>query len=74
MVKIFYRDLSPTIRIAAKAEAIRPWVFEFSQFLVDVMKVNTSARASSAPSPTIRDAICCASWACAKSRGAAVGG
>jgi L-lactate dehydrogenase complex protein LldE len=40
MVKIFYRDLlADDPELLAKADAIRPWVFEFSQFLVDVMKV-----------------------------------
>ncbi|HLX36844.1 MAG TPA: (Fe-S)-binding protein [Candidatus Binataceae bacterium] len=40
MIKIFYRDLlADDPELLAKAEAIRPWVFEFSQFLVDVMKV-----------------------------------
>ena len=40
MVKIFYRDLlADEPELLAKADAIRPWVFEFSQFLVDVMKV-----------------------------------
>ena len=40
MAKIFYSDLlvgEPTL--AAKADAIRPWLFEFSQFLVDVLHV-----------------------------------
>jgi L-lactate dehydrogenase complex protein LldE len=40
MVKIFYRDLlADDPELLAKADAIRPWVFEFSQFLVDVLKV-----------------------------------
>jgi len=40
MIKIFYRDLlADDPELLAKADAIRPWVFEFSQFLVDVMKV-----------------------------------
>ena len=40
MVKIFYADLlADDPALAAKAAAIRPWVFEFSQFLVNVMKV-----------------------------------
>ncbi len=40
MIKIFYRDLlANDPALAARAEAIRPWVFEFSQFLVNVMKV-----------------------------------
>jgi L-lactate dehydrogenase complex protein LldE len=40
MVKVFYRDLfvdEPDL--AARAAAIRPWVFELSQFLVNVLKV-----------------------------------
>ena len=40
MVKIFYRDLlADDPELLAKADAIRPWVFEFSQFLADVLKV-----------------------------------
>jgi L-lactate dehydrogenase complex protein LldE len=40
MIKIFYRDLlADEPELLAKADAIRPWVFEFSQFLVDVLKV-----------------------------------
>jgi L-lactate dehydrogenase complex protein LldE len=40
MIKIFYGDLlADDPELLAKAEAIRPWVFEFSQFLVDVLKV-----------------------------------
>jgi L-lactate dehydrogenase complex protein LldE len=40
MVKIFYSDLlAGEPELLAKAAAIRPWVFEFSQFLVDVLKV-----------------------------------
>lgn len=40
MVKIFYRDLlADDPELLAKADAIRPWVFEFSQFLVNVLKV-----------------------------------
>jgi L-lactate dehydrogenase complex protein LldE len=40
MVKIFCRDLlADDPELLAKADAIRPWVFEFSQFLVDVLKV-----------------------------------
>src|ERR1700730_7349705 len=40
MIKIFYRDLlAEDPELLAKADAIRPWVFEFSQFLVDVLKV-----------------------------------
>jgi L-lactate dehydrogenase complex protein LldE len=34
MLKIFYGD-----SLAAKAMAIRPWVFELSQFIVNVLKV-----------------------------------
>jgi L-lactate dehydrogenase complex protein LldE len=40
MAKIFYSDLlaeEPALR--EKAAAIRPWLFEFSQFLVNVLKV-----------------------------------
>jgi L-lactate dehydrogenase complex protein LldE len=40
MIKIFYGDLlagDPVL--AARAAEIRPWVFEFSQFLVNVLKV-----------------------------------
>jgi L-lactate dehydrogenase complex protein LldE len=40
MAKIFYSDLfadDPTL--AAKAAALRPWLFELSQFIVNVMKV-----------------------------------
>ena len=40
MVKIFYSDLlAEEPALAAKAVAMRPWVFEFSQFLVNVLKV-----------------------------------
>ena len=40
MVKIFYADLlAGDPKLAAKAAALRPWVYEFSQFLVGVMKV-----------------------------------
>jgi L-lactate dehydrogenase complex protein LldE len=40
MVKIFYSDLlADEAALAAKAAAMRPWLFEFSQFLVNVMKV-----------------------------------
>ena len=40
MVKIFYPDLLADDRaLAHKADAMRPWVFEFSQFLVNVLKV-----------------------------------
>ncbi len=40
MVKIFYADLlAADPALAERAGKIRPWVFEFSQFLVDVLKV-----------------------------------
>ena len=40
MIKIFYRDLlADDPELLAKASATRPWIFEFSQFLVDVLKV-----------------------------------
>jgi L-lactate dehydrogenase complex protein LldE len=40
MLKIFYGDLlAGDPALAAKAAAIRPWVFELSQFLVNVVKV-----------------------------------
>ena len=40
MVKIFYADLlADDPKLAAKAAALKPWVYEFSQFLVGVMKV-----------------------------------
>lgn len=40
MLKIFYGDLlANDPALAARALAIRPWVFEFSQFIVNVMKV-----------------------------------
>ena len=40
MLKIFYGDLlADDPALAAKAAAIRPWVFELSQFLVNVVKV-----------------------------------
>ena len=40
MVKIFYSDLlAEDAALAQKAAAIRPWVFELSQFLVNVLKV-----------------------------------
>jgi len=40
MVKIFYADLlAGDPKLAAKAAALKPWVYEFSQFLVGVMKV-----------------------------------
>jgi L-lactate dehydrogenase complex protein LldE len=40
MLKIFYGDLlADDSALAAKAAAIRPWVFELSQFIVNVLKV-----------------------------------
>src|SRR5260370_1596979 len=40
MLKIFYGDLlAGDPALAAKANAIRPWIFEFSQFIVNVLKV-----------------------------------
>jgi L-lactate dehydrogenase complex protein LldE len=40
MTRIFYSDLLVDHEeLKARAEAIRPWVYEFSQFIVDVMKV-----------------------------------
>jgi L-lactate dehydrogenase complex protein LldE len=40
MLKIFYGDLlADDPALAAKAIAIRPWVFELSQFIVNVLKV-----------------------------------
>lgn len=40
MVKVFYSDLlAREPALAEKAAAIRPWIFELSQFLVNVMKV-----------------------------------
>src|SRR5215470_12605301 len=40
MIRVFYSDLlARDAGLTAKAEAIRPWVYEFSQFLVGVMKV-----------------------------------
>jgi L-lactate dehydrogenase complex protein LldE len=40
MVKIFYSDLlADEPALAARAAAIRPWLFEFSQFIVNVMRV-----------------------------------
>ncbi|MGH7917700.1 MAG: heterodisulfide reductase-related iron-sulfur binding cluster, partial [Candidatus Binataceae bacterium] len=40
MVKIFYSDLLASApELKARATAIRPWIFEFSQFLVNVLKV-----------------------------------
>jgi len=41
MLKIFYSDLlADEPLLAEKASAMRPWIFEFSQFLVNVLKVN----------------------------------
>jgi L-lactate dehydrogenase complex protein LldE len=40
MIKVFYPDLlADELTLLAKANALRPWVFEFSQFLVNVLKV-----------------------------------
>ena len=40
MAKIFYSDLlADEPKLAAKAAALRPWLFELSQFIVNVMKV-----------------------------------
>jgi L-lactate dehydrogenase complex protein LldE len=40
MLKIFYGDLlADDPALAARAAAIRPWVFELSQFIVNVLKV-----------------------------------
>jgi len=40
MVKVFYSDLlAGDPALMEKAAAIRPWIFEFSQFLVNVLKV-----------------------------------
>jgi L-lactate dehydrogenase complex protein LldE len=40
MVRIFYSDLLASVPdLAAKARALQPWLFEFSEFLVDVLKV-----------------------------------
>jgi L-lactate dehydrogenase complex protein LldE len=40
MVKVFYSDLlAGDAALAEKAAAIRPWIFELSQFLVNVLKV-----------------------------------
>ncbi len=40
MLKIFYGDLlADDPGLAARASAIRPWVFELSQFIVNVLKV-----------------------------------
>lgn len=40
MVRIFYSDLlAEEPALAKKAAAMRPWLFEFSQFLVNVLKV-----------------------------------
>src|SRR5882757_1410234 len=43
MLKIFYGDLlAGDPALVAKANAIRPWIFEFSQFIVNVLKVYSS--------------------------------
>jgi L-lactate dehydrogenase complex protein LldE len=40
MARIFYGDLlGSDAALAARAQAIRPWIYEFSQFIVSVMKV-----------------------------------
>jgi L-lactate dehydrogenase complex protein LldE len=40
MIRIFYSDLlAGDAALIDKAARIRPWVFEFSQFIVDVLKV-----------------------------------
>ncbi len=40
MIRMHYRDLfANDPALAARAEALRPWVFEFSQFLAGVLKV-----------------------------------
>jgi L-lactate dehydrogenase complex protein LldE len=40
MVRVFYADLfAGDPALEARAAALRPWVYEFSQFLVGVMKV-----------------------------------
>ncbi len=40
MIRVYYRDLfAKDPALLAKAEALRPWVYEFSEFLVDVLKV-----------------------------------
>src|SRR5260370_8273414 len=40
MLKIFYADLlAAEPRLAAKARALRPWIWEFSEFLVNGLKV-----------------------------------
>lgn len=40
MVRLHYRDLfADDPGLSARAEALRPWMFEFSQFLVGVLKV-----------------------------------
>jgi L-lactate dehydrogenase complex protein LldE len=42
MVRVFYRDLlADRPDLFARAEAMRPHVFEFSEFLVDVLKVKS---------------------------------
>jgi L-lactate dehydrogenase complex protein LldE len=40
MLKVFYSDLlADQPALAAQAAAIKPWLFEFSQFIVNVLKV-----------------------------------
>lgn len=40
MIKVFYPELlASEPALMERANALRPWVFEFSQFLVDVLKV-----------------------------------
>jgi L-lactate dehydrogenase complex protein LldE len=40
MIKVFYPELfADDPEMLARVQALRPWVFEFSQFLVDVLKV-----------------------------------
>ncbi len=40
MVRVFYADLfAGDPALAARAAALKPWIYEFSQFLVGVMKV-----------------------------------
>ncbi len=40
MTRIFYSDLLATEpALAEKARALRPWIFEFSEFIVNVLKV-----------------------------------
>jgi L-lactate dehydrogenase complex protein LldE len=40
MIKVFYSDLlADTPKLLEKAAALRPWIFELSQFLVNVLRV-----------------------------------